>query len=78
MAIDEGIVPGELRVAEGVVLVHKLAAADVPDDIADRAVSKRWDPEPVLGCEGVEVAQQRMPFPSLERPIEETYELRDG
>ncbi len=78
MALDEWIIPGELRVAEGVILVHELTAADMPDDVADRALSKRWNPEPVLGCDGVEVAQQRMPIRSLERLIQEIDELRDG
>ncbi len=70
-ALDEGVVPGEMRVAEGVILVHELAAANVLDDVADRAVSPRRDPEPVLGRKGVEVAQQRMPIRSLERLVEE-------
>ena len=77
-AIDEGIVPGELCVAEGVIVVHELTAADVLDDVADRALAPRGNPEPVLGRNGVEVAQQRMPIRSLERLIEEIDELRDG
>ncbi len=77
-ALDEGIVPGELRVAEGVILVHELTTADVLDDVADRALSPRGNPEPILGRDGVEGAQQRMPIRSLERLIEEIYELRDG
>jgi hypothetical protein len=78
MALDEGIVPAELRVAEGVIVVHVLTAADVPDDVADRALSKRGNPEPVLGRDGVEVAQERMPIRSPERLIKEIYELSDG
>lgn len=78
MALDEGIVPGELRVSEGVIVVHELTATDVLDDVADRALSPRWNPAPVLGRNGVEVTQQRMPIRSLERLIEEIYELRDG
>ncbi len=77
-ALDEGVIPGELCIAEGVVVVHVLAAADVLDDVADRALSPRWDPEPVLGRDGMKVAQQRMPFRSLERLIQEIYKLRDG
>jgi hypothetical protein len=50
----------------------------MPDDVADRALPSRWNPELVLGRDGVEVAQQRMPIRSLERLIEEIYELRDG
>lgn len=78
MALDQGIVPAELRVAKGVVVVHELAAADMPDDVADRALPKRWNPEPVLGRDGAEVAQQRMPIRSLERLIQEIDELRDS
>ncbi len=70
-ALDEGIVPVQLRVAKGVVVVHELTAADMPDDVADRALPSRGNPEPVLGRDGVEVAQQRMPIRSLERLIEE-------
>src|SRR5215472_12017063 len=77
-AIDEGIIPGKLRVTEGVVVVHELTAANVPGDVADRALSKRRDPEPVLGRERFEVTQQRMPFGSLEPLIEEIQELRYG
>jgi hypothetical protein len=77
-ARDLGIVPGELRVAEGMILVHELAAADMLDDVADRALPKRWNPEPVLGRDGVEVAQQRMPIRSLEGLIEQIDKLRDG
>jgi len=76
-ALDEGIVPGELCVAKGVIVVHELTAADVLDDVADRALPARWDPEPVLGRDGVEVFQQRMPIRSLERLIEEIDKLRD-
>lgn len=77
-ALDEGIIPAELRVAKGMVVVHEFAAADMLDDVADRALPSRRSPEPVLGRDGVEVAQQRMPIRSLERLIEEIYKLRDG
>jgi hypothetical protein len=46
------------------IVVHELTAADVLDDVADRALSPRRNPEPVLGRDGVEVAQQRMPISS--------------
>ncbi len=78
MALDKGILPAELRIAKGVVVVHELTAADMPDDVADRALSPGGNPEPVLGRDGAEVAQERMPIRSLERLIEEIYELRDG
>ncbi len=58
-----------------VVVVHVLAAADVLDDVADRALSKGRDPEPVLGGEGGEVAQQRMPLRSLECLLKKIDEL---
>ena len=76
--LDERIVPDQLRVAKGVVVVHELTAANVLDDVADRALSTGCSPEPVLGRDGVEVAQQRMPIRSLESLIEQIYELIDG
>ena len=73
--IDQGIVPRKLPVAEGVVLVHELAAANMPDDVADRALPSRRNPEPIFGRHRVKVAQQRMLFRALERFIEEIDEL---
>jgi hypothetical protein len=73
--IDQGIIPGELRIVEGMVLVHELAPTNVPNDVADRALSSRRNPEPILGRNGGEVAQQRVPFRALERLIEEVDEL---
>src|SRR5215472_8441002 len=36
--IAQGTFPAELRIAKGVVLVHKLTAANMPDEVADRAL----------------------------------------
>lgn len=70
LTIDERMVPCEEPSAEGVVVVHELAAADVLDHIVDGTVPSRRHPGPILRRDGLEVVQQGMPR-SLERRIQQ-------
>lgn len=65
-------------VAKGVMVVDKLARADVLDDVADGAAATWRDPEPVVGGDGFEVAEEGVPFGAVEGAVEEVEDLGDG
>jgi hypothetical protein len=74
----EGMIPSERALREGIIVVHELAAADVLDDVAYRAVATGREPQPVAGCDVAQVAQLRVPLAALERVVEQGEQLGDG
>src|SRR5438552_2189884 len=58
---DAGVIPAQRGVAEGVVLVHQLAGADVAGDVAERALPARRQHDPVLRPHGAQIPEQGMP-----------------
>ena len=72
------VVPGHRGVTERVVVVPVLAGGDVGGEEADRPGAAGGRPEPVVGGDGAQVAQQRVPLALIEGHVHQVEQLLDG
>lgn len=77
-AVNKRIVPVEGGLTKGVVVIEELGGANMLDDVTDRSATTRGNPQPVVRCDGLEVAEEGVPFCTVESPIEEIEDLGDS
>jgi hypothetical protein len=77
-AVDLGVIPVEGGITESIVVVDELGGPDVLDDVADGAAATGGNPEPVVGRNGFQVAEEGVPFRAVEGAVEEVKDLGDA
>jgi hypothetical protein len=64
-------IPSQLAIAESAIVIHELGLSDVPDDIPNRAVSSRRNPDPIRWFKRADITQQRGLVFSMKSFVEE-------